>query len=187
MPWIAQTASDGNQYNIYQQDKENSCSCASIAMIARLALNKTLDESTVRGWVAEAEGGFRRDASGVRSFDTMGTYRDVYSGVLQKIGLKGFPTKGHDNVEKWLPSVTRSKPAIVDVNWKMWNPGTGTWDNAGGHAIVCVGKSGSNYVFLDPGIGVVERAVTEGYVYAVTYPGAADVSQGYMERMTTLT
>ncbi len=185
MGWTAQTASDGYTYNIYLQDKENSCACASIVMAARLAKNKILDESTVRGWVQQAEGSVNTNAQGVRSFDDTGTAGDLLSSVFQKIQITSFTVKGTSNVGKWIVNTRRSHPAVVGVIWKSFNAGTGMWDSVGGHMVLAVNVHNNNVIFLDPGIGVVEIPITNLPVYAVTYAGSASVSQGYMEQMTT--
>jgi hypothetical protein len=185
MGWTIQNASDGIAYNIYLQDQNNSCACASVAMFARVAQGKTLDESTVRGWVKAAEGGKNTDKEGVRSFQKVATSRDLYGEVFKNLKVISFPVKGQQNVAKWIGKVTNAHPAVVSVGWRIWNPGTGTWDRAGGHAVLAVKVFNGNVIFLDPGIGVVEIPVGNLPVYTVQYPGAAAASQGYMEEMRT--
>lgn len=184
MPWIAQTASDGFAYNIYLQDKENSCACACVTMVARLAQNKILDESTVRGWVKQAEGGIHTDAAGLRQFDTQATSRDLYGAVFQNLKVTSFPVKGTDNVAKWITKVRRSHPAVVSLGWQTFNVTTAAWERTGGHAVLAVNVHNNNIIFLDPGIGVVEIPVAAG-VYTVTYPGQLTASHAYMEEMRT--
>lgn len=186
MAWVAnQVASDGNSYNVYLQDQNNSCACASITMFARLVQNKTLDESTVRNWVKKAEGGGNTDKNGVRSFQEIATKRDLYGEVFKNLNVTSFPVKGQGNVEKWITKISRAHPAVVSVGWQVWNPGTNSWERRGGHAVLAVNVFNNNVIFLDPGIGVVEVPVNQLPVYSVTYPGAANLSQGYMEEMRT--
>jgi len=186
MAWAApQMASDGYNYNVYLQDQTNSCACASITMFARLKQGKTLDESTVRGWVKAAEGGVNTDKEGLRSFKEVATKRDLYGSVFQNLKVTSFPVKGKENVAKWITRIRRTNPAVVSIGWQVWNAGTNAWERAGGHAILAVNVHNNNVIFLDPGIGVVEIATADLPVYAVTYPGAAALSQGYMEEMRT--
>jgi len=186
MGWAPPTAaSDGYVYNVYLQDKENSCACASVTMFARLVQGKTLDESTVRGWVQKAEGSKNTSKEGVRSFQTVGTQRDLYSSVFQNLKVTCFPVTGQHNVAKWIPKVTRAHPAVVSIGWQRWNPGTNAWEGDGGHAILAVNVHNNNVIFLDPGIGIVEIPVADLPVYSVTYPNSAALSQGYMEEMRT--
>lgn len=176
MPWAAQgPATDGFHYDVYLQDKDNSCACASIAMAARLIQNKRLDESTVRGWVAEVEGGFRRDKEGVREFDQTATARDLYGGVFQKLNVTSFPVKGSTNVAKWVGSVSRAHPAVISVNWAA----------GGGHAVLAVNVHNGNVIILDPGVGIVEIPIFNVPTYTVTYPGAGAAQVGTMNEMRT--
>jgi Papain fold toxin 1, glutamine deamidase len=152
-------------------------------MFARLAQGKTLNESTVRGWVQKAEGAKNTSKEGVRSFQSVGTGRDLYGSVFQNLKVTSFPIKGSYNVAKWVTKVTRAHPAVVSIGWKRWNPGTNGWEDDGGHAILAVNVHNNNVIFLDPGIGIVEIPVASLPVYSVTYPGAGSLSQGYMEEM----
>jgi len=184
MGWAPPTAaSDGFVYNVYLQDQDNSCACASVTMFARLVQNKTLDESTVRGWVRQAEGGAHTNKEGVRSFQNVATSRDLYGSVFQNLKVTSFPVKGMHNVAKWITKINRAHPAVVSIGWQRWNPGTNSWERTGGHAILAVNVHANNVIFLDPGIGIVEIPAGKLPVYSVTYPGAAALSQGYMEEM----
>ena len=174
MGWAPPTAaSDGFVYNIYLQDQDNSCACASVTMFARLAQGKTLNESTVRGWVRQAEGGKNTDKEGVRSFQKVATKRDLYGAVFGNLKVNSFPVKGKQNVAKWITKTTRAHPAVVSIGWK----------NGGGHAILAVNVHNNNVIFLDPGIGIVEIPVANLPVYSVTYPGSATPSTGDMQEM----
>jgi hypothetical protein len=184
MGWDNPTAaSDGFVYNVYLQDQDNSCACASVTMFARLVQGKTLNESTVRGWVRQAEGGKNTDKEGVRSFQKVATSRDLYGSVFQNLKVTSFPVKGMANVAKWVTKTTRAHPAVVSIGWQKWNAGTNAWVRAGGHAILAVNVHNNNVIFLDPGAGIVEIPVGNLPVYSVTYPGSGQLSQGYMEEM----
>lgn len=184
MPWNAPAAaSDGFTYNSYRQDQENSCACASITMFARLTQNKILDESTVRGWVKQAEGGKNTNKEGLRSFQETATARDLYGAVFQNLKVTSFPIKGGPNVAKWILKVNRAHPAVVSIGWQVWNAGTGVWERSGGHAILAVNVFNNNVIFLDPGSGIVEVPVADLPLYTVTYPGAAQPSYAFMEEM----
>src|SRR5260221_6216966 len=178
MAWAApQMASDGFNYNVYLQDQTNSCDCASVTMFARLAQAKTLDESTVRGWVRAAEGGKNTDKEGVRSFKETATNRDLYGAVFQNLKVTSFPVKGKENVAKWITKISRTHPAVVSIGWQIWNAGKNAWERAGGHAILAVNVVNNNIIFLDPGVGVVEIPVADLPVYTVTYPASAAASE----------
>jgi ABC-type bacteriocin/lantibiotic exporter with double-glycine peptidase domain len=175
MPWTTQVASDGHTYSIYRQDQRNSCACASLAMFAKLALNKTLDESTVRTWVKEAEGGKNTDKEGVRGFQNVPTSRDLYGELFKKLKIISFPVKGPMNVAKWISNVSHAHPAICSVSW----------DGGGGHAVLAAKVHNGNIIFLDPGKGVVEIAIFDLPKYAVTYPNSARESKGKLKEMRT--
>jgi hypothetical protein len=185
MAWTAQQATDLFNYNIYLQDKDNSCACACVTMVARLVKSKILDEATVRSWVQKAEGGTHTDYLGIREFDRTPTARDLYGSIFKNLGISSFPVKGMDNVAKWITKVSRAHPAVMSLGWQVWNAGLGAWERSGGHAVLAVNVHGGNVIFLDPGIGVVEIPVASLPVYAVTYAGAANASQAYMEEMRT--
>src|SRR4051812_39759724 len=87
MAWEIHAASDGTNFDVYRQDKNNSCACACIAMAAKLMKNKTLDEATVRGWISNAEGGGRKSKEGVREFDRTGTFNDTISSGFTQFGV----------------------------------------------------------------------------------------------------
>lgn len=183
MGWTTGAASDGKTYNIYLQDQTNSCACASVAMFARVAQNKTLDESTVRGWVKAAEGGINTDKEGVRSFQKVATSRDLYGSIFKNLKVTSFPIKGKANVSKWIHKVTNMHPAIVSLGWRVWNQGKGVWERRGGHAVLAVNVHAGNVIFLDPGMGVVEIPIFDVPEYKVTYPGAPAESVADMEQM----
>jgi hypothetical protein len=187
MPWQTQQASDGVHYNVYRQDKLNSCACAALTMCARLIKNKTLNEATVRGWVAEAEGGFRTSREGVREFDNTATQRDLYGELFKKIDVTSFPVKGPDNVAKWIRKVNVAHPAIVSVSWYNFNIQTNAWEtgNSGGHAIVALKVHNNSLIILDPGNGVVEIPLADAPLYTVTHAGNANPTYGRMEEMRT--
>ena len=187
MPWQTQQASDGVHYNIYRQDKDNSCACASLAMCARLIKNKTLDEATVRKWVADAEGGFRTSRDGIREFDRTATKRDLYGELFKKIDVTSFPVKGMGNVAKWIGKVNATHPAIVSVSWYGVNPLTNDWEvgNYGGHAIVAVKVHNNSLIILDPGQGVVEIPLADAPLYTVTYGASPNPSYAQMQEMRT--
>jgi len=186
MPWAIQAASDGVNYDIYRQDKDNSCACACLSMCAKLIKNKILDEATIRQWVADAEGGARKSKEGVREFDTTGTFNDVISSVFTKIGVTSFPVKGQHNVAKWIKRVNAAHPAIFQAYWLQYNGTTLAWEfTGGGHSVVAVKVHGTNLIMLDPAVGVVEMPVADAPRYTVTYPPAVAPSYAYMEEMRT--
>lgn len=119
----------------------------------------------------------------MRSFQTVATARDLYGSVFKNLKVTSFPIKGSGNVSKWIHKVSNAHPAVVSIGWRVWNAGTGVWDRAGGHAVLAVNVHNGNVIFLDPASGVVEIPIFDVPVYSVTYPGAAAVSQGFMEEM----
>lgn len=158
---------------IYGQDKNASCVCACLATVIRLVKNKIMDESAVRIWVKEAEGGGTADFDGFRRFDKKGTKEDIISHVLNKFKIATFPVRGRDNVAKWIVKTSRFHPAIVGVHY----PDPQHPDQfAGGHAIVAAGVDNGNVIILDPG-GSANAAPVLAHVpvaslpeYRVRYP-----------------
>jgi hypothetical protein len=175
MAWqAAVAASDGNNYEWYQQDKENSCGCAVILMMVFLVKGKKLDEATVRQWVNEIECGQKASKEGVRSFDTKGTARpDLNSVLAEKCKIKVHTVKGAAPVRKWITHATPKKPYRASVDW----------NNAGGHALLVVNHHNNNVIFLDPLAGVVEIPDANLLTYTVRYPGDAADSQGTIAQL----
>ncbi len=165
MAWQpAEAASDGNTYEWYAQDKENSCGCASILMMTNFMKGKKLSESTVRQWMNEVECGKNKSKEGVRSFDDQGGVITDYTGVLsEKIGVKAHTVYNATPVRRWVTTATKKKPLLAHV---FWNGG-------GGHTVVVVGHHNTNTIFLDPGLGVVEIPDADLLQYQVDYGGGA--------------
>ncbi|SRR5690606_39578579 len=187
MGWTNSAASDGTMYEVCLQDQANSCVCACIATVARLVLNKRLDESTVRRWVGEAEGSKNISSDKIRHFENKAASIDVVGEVLKKLKLSALRVHGSDNVKKWLPSASPSRPALVGLKWTRLDPVTNNYEyHGGGHMVVCVGVRGNNAVFLDPGVGVVDIPADVPPRYGVTYPGSAQRSTGVLQEMQQL-
>src|SRR6185369_10357938 len=131
MAWqAAAAASDGNSYEWYQQDKENSCGCASILMMVNQMQGKKLDEATVRQWMNQVECGQKSSSEGVRSFDDRGGNIFDYTGVLaEKCKIKAHTVKNAGPVRRWVTTARPTKPLLAHV----------FWDGGGGHTVLVVG------------------------------------------------
>jgi predicted double-glycine peptidase len=164
MAWQpAVTASNGTQYEWYQQDKENSCGCASILMLVNQMLGKKLDEATVRQWMNEIECN-QKSSGGVRSFDNQGGDIYDYTGVLaEKCKIKAHTIKNAGPVRRWITTATAKKPLLAHV----------FWDGGGGHTVMVVGHHGTNTIFLDPGLGLLEIADASLLTYNAGYATGA--------------
>lgn len=157
----AAAASDGNNYEWYQQDKENSCGCASILMMVHQMKGKKLDESTVRQWMNEVERGLKASKEGVRSFDDRGGNIYDYTSVLaDKCKIPSHTVKNSGPVRNWVTTATAKKPLLAHV---FWNGG-------GGHTVVVIGHHGTNTIFIDPGLGIVEIPDAQLLTYTAAYP-----------------
>jgi ABC-type bacteriocin/lantibiotic exporter with double-glycine peptidase domain len=161
MGWqAAVTASNGQSYEWYQQDKENSCGCASILMMTFFMQGKKLDESTVRQWMNQIECGQNSSKEGVRSFDDRGGNIFNYTGVLaEKCKIKSHTVRGDAPVRRWVTTATAKKPLLAHV----------FWDGGGGHTVLVAGHHGTNTIFLDPGCGLVEIADADLLTYVGPY------------------
>ncbi|MBN1205586.1 MAG: C39 family peptidase [Myxococcaceae bacterium] len=165
MAWLTVNDSLGNAYQLYSQEKNNSCACASAMMIIQLVKGKQLDETTVRRWFGEAEGHINIDEYGTRDFDTTGATQSPIISVLAKSGISAHMVRGWSNVQKYVGQASPSKPGILHV----------AWTPAGGHWVVLVGKNaGGDFICLDPWYGVVETPLpnytpTPGVVGATHY------------------
>jgi predicted double-glycine peptidase len=165
MAWqAAAPASNGSSYEWYRQDKENSCGCASILMMVNQMQGKKLDEATVRGWMNQVECGQKSSSEGVRSFDDTGGSIYDYTGVLaDKCKIKAHTVKGAGPVRNWVTTATAKKPLLAHV---FWNGG-------GGHTVLVVGHHGTNTIFIDPSLGIVEVADARLATYDAAYPTGA--------------
>lgn len=190
MAWDLGTAVGGKTLYTWRQERGSSCGPACVLMVARLAANKMLDETTVRTWFGDAEGGHTRNAYGIRDFADAGSTRSPVVGVLSgKLGLRDSrAVEGGDNSVKYAKSCTAHRPGILFVRWLSHNVATNGWEKTDyAHWVVVVGMDGTDLVCLDPEAGVVRMtAADQNHCrYGVTYPGHAVVSWGFVERLVT--
>jgi hypothetical protein len=148
MAWSDAVTSSGDSYRLYSQEKDQSCGVACTMMLLKLKQNREVDEGTVRGYFAAAEGTLRRDASGTRDFDATGTTQEPIIGVLSKYKI-GANQVARRYVGKWIKQAAPTRPVILGVDWGVSGAGQG------GHWVVCV-QYGTKLVCLDPIYGVVE-------------------------------
>ncbi|WP_224363969.1 C39 family peptidase [Hyalangium versicolor] len=168
MAWSAVNDSLGNTYQLYSQEKNNSCACASTMMVIQLVKGKQLDETSVRRWFGEAEGSINIDQYGTRDFANVAATQSPIISVLSKNGISAHMVRDWSNVQKYVGKATRSKPGILHV----------AWTPAGGHWVVLVGKNAAgNYICLDPWYGVVETPLPN-YTPA---PGTAGTTHYFIQ------
>jgi hypothetical protein len=148
MAWADAVASNGDNYRLYSQEKQQSCGVACTMMLLKLKQNREGDESTIRGYFTAAEGTVNLDASGARSFDATGTTQSPIIGVLAKYNIRANQV-ARKYVGKWIKEARPGKPVILGVDWGVSGVGQG------GHWVVCV-QYGPKLVCLDPIYGVVE-------------------------------
>jgi hypothetical protein len=136
---------DGVNHQLCQQALDNTCACASVAMVVRKIKSTGLDEAAARHTIDKLMG--YEHSRGGENWSTLGTMDKLVASALADYKVSS--AKTWDNLDgatmsKFLQTrCTRSKPGIAFVNWDP--PG-------GGHAIVCLGKNnaGTNVLFLDP-------------------------------------
>jgi hypothetical protein len=155
---------DGINHQLCQQDLDNSCACASVAMVVRKIKSTGCDEQSARRTI-DSLMAFEH-SRGQQDWNTMGTLDKIVASALSK--YKVTSAKTWDNVDGPTMSsflqtrCTKSKPGIAFVEW----------DGGGGHAIVCLGKNnaGTQVLFLDPAHNaVVPIAVGSLPRYAAPY------------------
>ena len=148
MPWSSVTASDGNTYRLFSQEKEQSCGVACTLMLLKIKQGREIDESTCRGYFAAAEGGVNKDHEGNRDFNSMGTTQSPIIGVLAKYNVRSNQV-ARKYVGKWLKEARPASPVVLGVDWGVSGVGQG------GHWVVCV-QYGTQLICLDPIYGLVE-------------------------------
>lgn len=163
-------APDGNTYSWYQQDKDNSCACACIAMMAQSMQGKTLGEDSIRGWCGRAEGAVNIGKDGVRDYDRVGTQLDIIGTVLSEyLGIRTLLLRKNSSILRTLRQARPAKPVLTAVYWYTIQAGAPVWN--GGHAVLAVNFQGGRVTFLDPGHGVHEVDEADLARYDIDYGG----------------
>jgi len=151
MAWQAVVDGEGNQFDCFLQERDQSCGVACTMMLLKLIQRRQIDEGTCRGYFTKAEGtsnqtptkyGFQRD------YDATGTTQSPIISVLSKYKISANQV-ARKFVGKWIKEARPGKPVILGVDWGVSGVGQG------GHWVVCV-KHGKNLVCLDPWYGLIE-------------------------------
>jgi hypothetical protein len=138
-------------------------------MMNYLMKGKKLDEATVRQWMNQIECGQNSSKEGVRSFDDKGGNILNYTGVLaEKCNIKAHTIKNEGPVRRWITTAKPTKPVLAHVYWWGVVSGVAAWLGSG-HTVIAVSHHGTNTIFLDPGLGIVEIADADLLAYDVNY------------------
>ncbi|MGP0066097.1 MAG: hypothetical protein ACLQGP_21170 [Isosphaeraceae bacterium] len=162
MGWFLVADPDGAQHQLCVQDLDESCACASVAMLVRKIKNTMCEESTARQKI-DSLSAFAH-STGMGDWSTLGTSPSVIGSALAELGVKDAKTwnKGINLVTTLQNKCTKSRPGIAAVYWTV----------GGGHAIVVLGKNAANtaVLFLDPGHnGVVSIPIGNLPTYTAPY------------------
>jgi hypothetical protein len=135
---------DGSQHDMIVQALDETCACASIAMVVRKMKSQLLDESSARNELNRLEGSPRR--GGNVTWRNTGVDPDVIGSALSKwVNSAKTWDAGTINISNYLKThCKRSRPGIAIV----------AWNGGGGHAVVVLGlnNAGTNLMILDPGV-----------------------------------
>ena len=174
MSWRNTTLSAGgvdHTYDVFQQHDKNNCGPSSIVMLVRQRLQKhvSIGFTQLSVGLSEQSSG-KRDQSGADARwhawgdDPKGGYSfmdDLESTLKEKWpALKASQDQTGSSHRAKLAACTPAKPALAHV----------AWVGGGGHFIVCLGKHGTDMLWLDPFYGVVlcphqEDATGDGLEY----------------------
>ncbi|MBE3636874.1 hypothetical protein [Mangrovicoccus algicola] len=162
-------APDGNTYSWYEQDRDNSCACACIAMMAKAMQNRTLDEQVIRSWCGRAEGAVNKSKEGVRDYDNIGTQLDIIGTVLSEyLRVTTLPLANDAGILRILRQARPAKPVLTGVYWYTQTPGQPpVW--LGGHAVLAMNFANNRVTFLDPGYGVYMVDEGDLNAYEINY------------------
>jgi hypothetical protein len=161
--WVQTTltvSGTARTYMVYQQHDVQNCGPSSIIMLVKQALDRDVAIGTAQTLVGQAERGLapanakislkQMDARfhqwGAGGFGVGWTNGWALRDTLTKKWAALNLTESANGEITDLRPCTPQKPAICRVGWDGGNDG---------HFIVCLGKSGNDFLFLDPYYGVV--------------------------------